>query len=66
MLEGGFDEQERFVHLPFLDVSQLTQYFRHGTIAPQRTARAKHAGWVHRQTDDRRLRKDAEAPERDF
>jgi hypothetical protein len=32
-LEGGFDRQGRFVHLPSLDLPRLAQYFRASMIA---------------------------------
>ena len=32
-LEGGFDRQGRFMHLPSLDLTRLAQYFRASVVA---------------------------------
>ena len=53
-LEGGFDRQGRFVHLPSLDLPRLAQYFRASMVAfflnrsliNERLAR-NMLGWTH-------------------
>jgi hypothetical protein len=32
-LEGGFDREGRFIHVPSLDLSKLSQYFRSSIVA---------------------------------
>jgi hypothetical protein len=32
-LEGGFDKEGRFVHVPSLDLAKLSQYFRSSMVA---------------------------------
>jgi len=33
VLEGGFDRNSRFVHIPRLDLGRLSQYFRTSMVA---------------------------------
>lgn len=59
-LEGGFDRQGRFVHVPALDLARLARYFRTAMVAfflPPALAHQRAAGQEHARVDPQRLQR---------